>query len=73
MANARQRDDHVYRFTRHLAVIIISYLLLFLFPQAMIAVRPWADTAHSTRRRSDVRTAGIGGLGIALDKRFTIS
>jgi hypothetical protein len=62
MANALQRDDHVYRFTRHLAVIIIPFLLLFLFPQAMIAVRLWADTAHSTRRWSDVRIAGIGGI-----------
>ena len=74
MANALQRDDHVYGFTRHLAVIIIPFLLLFLSPQAMIAVRPWTPTPLTARIVGVVfALPGLVGLGIALDKRLYIS
>ena len=47
---------------------------LFLFPQAMIAVRPWTPTPLTARVVGVVFTLpGLVGLGIALDKRFYIS
>ena len=46
MASTPQRDDHVYRFTRLLAVIIIPFLIvasiiLYLFPERTDELFVW--------------------------------
>jgi hypothetical protein len=54
------------------ALTLIISLLLFLFPQAMIAVWPWTLTALTARVAGAMfALPGLVGLGIALDRRWS--
>ena len=54
------------------AVTLIISLLLFLFPQAMIAVWPWTLTPLTARVAGAMfALPGLVGLGIALDRRWS--
>ncbi len=54
------------------ALTLIISLLLFLFPQAMIAVWPWTLTPLTARVvGATFALPGLVGLGLALDRRWS--